>query len=45
VFAMVLTGCGSGVYPHITPPGRYTVLVNATSGAISHTMNLTVIVQ
>jgi hypothetical protein len=45
VFAATLVGCGAGSQVPITLPGTYDVAVTATSGAISHTMNLTVIVK
>ncbi len=45
VFAAALAGCGSGIQAPITPPGTYAVLVTATSGTISHTMTVTVIVK
>ena len=44
-FAATLVGCGSGMQAPITLPGTYTVVVTATSGAISHAMTLTVIVK
>jgi hypothetical protein len=44
-FAATLVGCGSGMQAPITMPGTYAVVVTATSGAISHTMTLTVIVK
>ena len=47
VIIMVLPGCGGnttggGVK---TPPGNYTVVVTASSGSISHSMNLLLVVQ
>ncbi|HEV2385878.1 MAG TPA: choice-of-anchor D domain-containing protein [Candidatus Acidoferrales bacterium] len=43
------TGCGGGTSssstPRGTPPGTYTITVNASSGSDAHTENLTVIVQ
>jgi hypothetical protein len=44
-FAATLVGCGSGMQSPITLPGTYAVVVTATSGAISHTMTLNVIVK
>ena len=44
-FVATLVGCGSGMQAPITVPGSYAVVVTATSGAISHTMTLNVIVK
>gem|GEM_PF-2151400 len=42
-----LAGCGSGVVPGAatTPPGTYTVTINAAASTGSHTFNVTLIVQ
>jgi hypothetical protein len=45
MFAVGLSGCNFRSLHAMTPPGTYTVTVNATSGKISHSMNLTVVVQ
>jgi apolipoprotein N-acyltransferase len=45
MFAVGLSGCNLKSLLAMTPPGTYTVTVNATSGKISHSMNLTVVVQ
>jgi hypothetical protein len=50
--AFALNGCGGGggggsTGPKIekTPPGSYTVMVTATSGSLSHSTNVTLVVQ
>jgi hypothetical protein len=45
VLAGGLTGCSGGVVQTTAAKGTYTLTVNATSGSISHSMNLTVVVQ
>ncbi len=48
----VLSGCGSSSAPNSdhppatsTPPGSYTISVVATSGTVSHSMSITLVVQ
>jgi drug/metabolite transporter (DMT)-like permease len=50
--AFALNGCGGGggggsTGPTVqkTPPGSYTVTVSATSGGVSHSTNVTLVVQ
>ena len=52
-FAMVFNGCGSSGSGNINPPpsvqktpaGSYTVNIVATSGVLSHSVNVTLVVQ
>jgi len=43
--AVGLSGCSLPSLVPTTPPGTYTITVNATSGTITHSMDLTVVVQ
>ena len=45
VLAGGITGCSGGVVQTTAATGTYSLTVNATSGTISHSMHLTVIVQ
>jgi hypothetical protein len=38
-------GGGGGGNANFTPPGRYSVVVTATSGTVVHNVRLTVVVQ
>ena len=47
---VVLAGCGGGGGGHLsgpqtTPPGTYTVTINATSGVTTASQSLTLVVQ